>query len=56
MRWSPETKKDRIVTGGNGEVQQSNQFNYVQGLSFDERGNLYVTNNENHRIQKFDIE
>jgi sugar lactone lactonase YvrE len=34
---------------GNGE----GQFNYPRGVAVDNAGNVYVTNRDNHRVQKF---
>jgi DNA-binding beta-propeller fold protein YncE len=56
MRWLKGSREGSIIIGGNGCGQQPNQFNYHRGLSFDRRGNLYVADFNNHRIQKFDID
>ncbi|CAF1542532.1 unnamed protein product, partial [Adineta steineri] len=40
--------------GGNGEGNQSNQLTLPTSLSFDNEENLYVADEENHRIQKFE--
>ncbi len=45
-----------VVAGGNGNGGQPNQFNYSPGLSFDRQNNLYIVDNGNHRIHKFNIE
>ncbi|CAF1332260.1 unnamed protein product [Adineta steineri] len=57
IRWREGKKEEdgEIVVGGNGEGSQSNQLNGPRGLSFDDRGNLYVADLWNHRIQKFEI-
>ncbi|CAF1509677.1 unnamed protein product [Adineta steineri] len=44
-----------VVAGGNGQGSQSNQLGSPRGLSFDDEGNLYVADDWNHRIQKFEI-
>jgi len=48
--------KGTIVVGGNGEGERPNQLNYPQGLSFDRQGNLYVVDQFNNRVQKFNID
>ncbi|CAF0720286.1 unnamed protein product [Adineta steineri] len=44
----------RCLVGCGGEGLQSNQLNYPFSLSFDHSGNIYVTGQNNHRIQKFE--
>jgi len=56
VRCSPGSRKGSIVVGGIGYGQQPNQFNNIGGLSFDREGNLYVVDNNNHRIQKFHVD
>jgi hypothetical protein len=56
MCWCQGAKEGTIVVGGNGEGQQSNQFNCPISLSFDRKGNLYVVDCFNHRVQKFELE
>jgi DNA-binding beta-propeller fold protein YncE len=56
MRWMKGATQGNIIVGGNGEGEQSNQLNGPVGLSFDRHGNLYVVDNENHRVQKFNID
>ncbi|CAF4720352.1 unnamed protein product, partial [Rotaria socialis] len=57
MRWTQGDKKQgTVVVGGNGEGKGANQFNYPIGLSFDRHGNLYVADEDNHRVQRFSIE
>ncbi|CAF1573200.1 unnamed protein product, partial [Rotaria magnacalcarata] len=45
-----------VIVGENGIGARANQLNYPYGLSFDLRGNLYVADAENHRVQRFSIE
>ncbi|CAF4465441.1 unnamed protein product, partial [Adineta steineri] len=52
MRWCEGDKEGEIVVGGFG---QENQLNSHHCLSFDDEGNLYVTDRWNNRIQKFEI-
>ncbi|CAF4070633.1 unnamed protein product [Adineta steineri] len=55
-RWTPGAMKGIVVVGtersGSGSTQLTNPFD----LSFDRRGNLYVVDRDNHRIQKFIID
>ncbi|CAF1475536.1 unnamed protein product [Rotaria magnacalcarata] len=57
MRWTRGDKKQGTVTvGGNGRGAGVNQLKRPFGLSFDRHGNLYVVDNNNHRVQRFSIE
>ena len=56
MRWMKGATQGNIIVGGNGEGRQSNQLNWPFGLSFDRHGNLYVVDNGNDRVQKFNID
>ncbi|CAF2128111.1 unnamed protein product, partial [Rotaria magnacalcarata] len=57
MRWTQGDKKQgTVIVGGNGHGAGANQFNYPRGLSFDRHGNLYVVDDNNHRVQRFSIE
>ncbi len=56
MRWVKGAKQGSVIVGGNGAGRQSNQLNGPWGLSFDRHGNLYVADNENRRVQKFNID
>jgi DNA-binding beta-propeller fold protein YncE len=56
MRWLKGATQGSVIVGGNGEGGQSNQLNGPFGLSFDRHGNLYVVDQGNHRVQKFNIE
>ncbi|CAF1171189.1 unnamed protein product [Adineta steineri] len=44
----------RCLVGCYGEGSQSNQLYGPFGFSFDRSGNMFVTDAENHRIQKFE--
>jgi DNA-binding beta-propeller fold protein YncE len=55
MRWVKGATHGSVIVGGNGRGGQSNQLNVPVGLSFDRRGNLYVVDNGNNRVQKFNI-
>ncbi|CAF3393442.1 unnamed protein product [Rotaria socialis] len=57
MRWAPGDKKQgTVVVGVNDWRAGANQFYCPVGLSFDRRGNLYVADNNNNRVQRFSIE
>ncbi|CAF3669749.1 unnamed protein product, partial [Rotaria socialis] len=57
MRWTQGDKKQSpVIVGGNGWGEGANQFNVPIGLSFDRHGNLYVADEDNHRVQRFSIE
>ncbi|CAF4109738.1 unnamed protein product, partial [Adineta steineri] len=43
----------RCLVGCYGGGSQSNQLNTPHSLSFDRSGNIFVTDQDNHRIQKF---
>ncbi|CAF3126277.1 unnamed protein product, partial [Rotaria sp. Silwood2] len=49
MRWSQGVNQGTIIVGGNGQGSQPNQLSRRLGLSFDREGNLYVSDNQNHR-------
>jgi hypothetical protein len=56
MCWSKGSKEGRVIVGGNGYGNESNQFDHPLSLSFDLEGDLYVVDRENHRVQKFEID
>ncbi|CAF2037868.1 unnamed protein product [Rotaria magnacalcarata] len=57
MRWTQgDNKQGTVIAGGNGAGAGANQFNSPVGLSFDRHGDLYVTDYNNHRVQRFSIE
>ena len=43
----------RTLAGGKGKGVDMNQFNYPTGIAFDKDENLYVSDRNNHRIQKW---
>ncbi|UJR11025.1 hypothetical protein I4U23_015209 [Adineta vaga] len=45
-----------IIAGGNGQGNAAHQLSHPNGLAFDNQGNLYVSDYENHRIQLFTLE
>ncbi|CAF2082792.1 unnamed protein product [Rotaria magnacalcarata] len=48
-------KQGSLIVGGNGRGAGANQLNCLRGLSFDHHGNLYVVDENNHRVQRFSI-
>ncbi|CAF1298535.1 unnamed protein product, partial [Rotaria magnacalcarata] len=56
MRWTQGAKQGTVIVGGNGKGAGANQLNDPIGLSFDQHGNLYVVDLNNHRVQRFSIE
>ncbi|CAF1975138.1 unnamed protein product [Rotaria magnacalcarata] len=56
MRWPQGTKQGTVIVGGNGRGAGTNQFIGPFKLSFDRHGNLYVVDQDNHRVQRFSIE
>lgn len=44
-----------MIVGGNGQGSQNNQFFWPTDISFDNQGNLYVFDRQNHRIQRFNL-
>jgi sugar lactone lactonase YvrE len=56
MRWVDGETQGSVIFGGNdGGGGQSNELDGPVGLSFDRPGNLYVVDNRNDRVQKFNI-
>lgn len=57
MRWSQGAKQGTIVVGGNAfRGAGEHQLDEPSSLSFDQYGNLYVVDKNNHRIQQFLLE
>ncbi|CAF1222604.1 unnamed protein product [Rotaria magnacalcarata] len=57
MRWAQGDKKQgTVIVGGNDAGAAANQFNRPIDLSFDQNGNLYVADYNNHRVQRFSME
>ncbi|CAF4028767.1 unnamed protein product, partial [Adineta steineri] len=52
MRWCEGKEEGEIIVGGDGD---GDQLNVPMGLSFDDKGNIYVTDRWNYRIEKFEI-
>lgn len=56
VRWSPRSfHQGVIIIGKNEKEQQTSQLDHPVDLSFDEQGNIYVSDYGSHRVQKFDI-
>jgi len=43
-----------VFTSGEFRVLAEGKFNYPKGIVIDNKGNLYVADTSNHRVQKFD--
>ncbi|CAF1381126.1 unnamed protein product [Rotaria magnacalcarata] len=57
MRWTQgDNKQGTVIVGGNDQGAGANQFNGSRDFSFDRRGNLYVADEYNNRVQRFSIE
>ncbi len=56
VRWSAGAKKGQIIVGINKNSGKSNELSRVGRIRFDANGNLYVTDLQNDRIQKFLID
>ncbi|CAF1364905.1 unnamed protein product [Rotaria magnacalcarata] len=54
MRCTQGAKQGTVFAGGNGAG--ANHLGAPVALSFDRRGNLYVADQDNDRIQRFSIE
>ncbi|UJR12317.1 hypothetical protein I4U23_016494 [Adineta vaga] len=54
--WPKGNTQGNVIVGKNRRGERSNQLSYLVGLSFDRHGNLYIVDNDNNRIQKFQIE
>jgi DNA-binding beta-propeller fold protein YncE len=54
-QWKIGEANGRIVVDGNQPGNRANQLHYPVDLSFDRENNLYVVDDWNHRVQKFDI-
>jgi sugar lactone lactonase YvrE len=56
MRWLKGTAQGSVILGENDMGSEPNQFDRLEGLSFDEEGSIYVADSNNDRIQKFYID
>jgi sugar lactone lactonase YvrE len=57
-KWSPGSSTGQIVAGGNGRGDALNQLNLNEILTFstivvDSKGNLYIPDENNHRVVKW---
>jgi sugar lactone lactonase YvrE len=53
MRWQEGDTEGKVIVGGNAKP---NQLNRPNALAFDRCDNLYVVEENNHRVQRFDID
>lgn len=42
------------TSGGDPKLDRDGEFSYVGGIALDEQGNLYLSDSNNNRVQKFD--
>jgi hypothetical protein len=57
MRWRKGASKGEIIVGDRFlPGDESNELNGPESIAFDQDKNLYVSDSNNHRIQKFNIE
>jgi hypothetical protein len=55
-RWAPNATFGVCIAGCTGTPgTASTQLNGAHSLAFDRNGSLYVSDNRNHRVQKFQI-
>ncbi|CAF4684120.1 unnamed protein product, partial [Rotaria magnacalcarata] len=52
MRWLKGAQQGTAIAGENGEGNAANQLARPTNISFDKRGNLYVFDSGNQRIQR----
>ncbi|RTZ05909.1 hypothetical protein EKM05_13220 [Flavobacterium sp. GSP27] len=52
-KWNPVTRKSEVLAGSNGIGSENNQLKNPQGFTLDSKGNLYIADTENNRIQKY---
>ena len=56
IRWGPNSTFGVCIAGCTGTTGlASNQLAFARSLSFDSDGSLYVSDRDNHRVQKFQI-
>lgn len=56
MRWYKDASYGSIIAGDRYlSGDSSDKLNGPEGIAFDQYGNLYVADSNNHRIQRFDI-
>lgn len=55
MRWLPGAKQGDIIAGLGGTGNSNDQLKQPADLKFDLEGNLYVSDLQNHRVQRFQL-
>ncbi|CAF1987075.1 unnamed protein product [Rotaria magnacalcarata] len=56
MRWYKDASHGHIIAGNRYlPGNNANKLNGPEGLAFDQHGNLYVADSNNHRVQRFSI-
>ena len=56
MRWCEGADEGTIIVGGHGKGKKADQLDSPRGLSYDDKGNIYVADCVNERIQKFQMD
>jgi hypothetical protein len=56
MRWCKDCRERNMIVGRNGEGQVINQLSRPLSFSFHKENHLYVSDNANHRIEKFNVD
>jgi hypothetical protein len=56
MRWLKNSKTGIVIIGGRGEGNGKDQLHGPSQLLLDKKGNLWVLDEFNHRIQMFVID
>jgi VCBS repeat-containing protein len=54
-KWDPVTKKSDVLAGSNGIGSENNQLKNPQGFTLDSKGNLYIADTDNNRVQKHQL-
>lgn len=55
MRWLKDSRSGDVLLGGHGHGSGVNQLAFAVDIDFDQHGNLYITDRNNHRIQMYAI-
>ena len=53
LKWAPGAATPTVLLGGNNSGSGANQLNVPGALTMDIKGNLYVCDLDNYRVQKF---
>jgi len=53
LKWEPDATEGIVVAGGNTNGSELHMLNYVQDISVDDSGNIYVADFNNSRVMKW---